>query len=260
MYLSSITIENFRVFGQGSDALVLPMRRGLTALVGKNDSGKTAIIDALRYALGTTDQEWHRLEDADFHGEETSREIKIVCKFEGLDNTDKRAFVEFLTYSDKSGNDPVLYVNWTAKDTGELRRGRPYHHVEIHSGKNGDGPSIPPEVRSLLHATYLRPMRDAEEALSAGRGSRLSQVLLHTDQIKTEGVGFDPKADIDPKTLNVLGIGDLANALLKGQKGILGTREEINKHLNKLAVAGEGIKSSISVSGATASNEVRWYQ
>ena len=59
MYLSSITIENFRVFGQGSDALVLPVRRGLTALVGENDSGKTAIIDALRYALGTTDQEWH---------------------------------------------------------------------------------------------------------------------------------------------------------------------------------------------------------
>ncbi len=255
MYLSSITIENFRVFGQGSDALVLPVRRGLTALVGENDSGKTAIIDALRYTLGTTDQEWHRLEDADFHGEGTSREIKIACKFEGLDNTDKRAFVEFLTYSDKSGADPVLYVNWTAKDTGEVRRGRPYRQVEVHSGKDGDGPTIPSEVRDLLRTTYLRPLRDAEQALSAGRGSRLSQVLHHTDQIKLAGVVFDPEADIDPKTLNVLGIGDLANALLEKQQGVVSARDEIDEHLKRLSLTGEGIKSSISVSGATASDD-----
>jgi putative ATP-dependent endonuclease of OLD family len=257
MYLSSITIENFRIFGQGSDALVLPVRRGLTALVGENDSGKTAIIDALRYALGTTDQEWHRLEDADFHGEGASREIKIVCKFEDLRNTDKRAFVEFLTYSDKPGADPVLYVNWTAKDAGEVRKGRPYRQVEVHSGKDGNGPSIPPEVRELLCATYLRPLRDAEQALSAGRGSRLSQVLLHTDQIKVAGVRFDREADIDPKTLNVLGIGDLANALLEKQQGVVSARDEIDKHLKTLSLTGEGIKSSISVSGATASDDVR---
>ena len=72
MYISLVKIENFRVFGQGSDSLVLPMRRRLTALAGENDSGKTAIIDALRFALGTTDQEWHRLEDTDFHGEDVS--------------------------------------------------------------------------------------------------------------------------------------------------------------------------------------------
>lgn len=257
MYLSLITIENFRVFGQGSKALVLPVRRGLTALVGENDSGKTAIIDALRYALGTTDQEWQKLEDTDFHGEGASCEIKIVCKFEGLGNTDKRAFVEFLTYSDKPRADPVLYVNWTAEDTGEVRKGRPYRHVEIHSGKDGNGPSIHPEVRDLLRATYLRPLRDAEQALSAGRGSRLSQVLHHTDQIKVEGVEFDPNADIDPKTLNVLGIGDLANFLLEKQKGIVSAREEIDKHLDMLSLTREGVTSSISVSGATASNDVR---
>jgi len=67
MYLSNITIENFRCFGEGKERFCLELRAGLTALVGENDSGKTAVIDALRFALGTTDQEWHRLEDADFH-------------------------------------------------------------------------------------------------------------------------------------------------------------------------------------------------
>src|SRR5687767_128043 len=123
MYLSKLTIENFRCFGEGDDRFVLPLRRGLTALVGKNESGKTGVIDALRFALGTTDQEWYRLEDSDFYGEETKREIRIVCTFEGLNASDKRAFVEYLTYGEKSGDEPVLHLNWTAKHTGEKRRG-----------------------------------------------------------------------------------------------------------------------------------------
>ena len=90
MYLSTITIENFRCFGEGAKRLELSLSRGLTALVGENDSGKTAVIDALRFVLGTTDQEWYRLEDTDFHGEGATREIKIVCAFEGLSDRDRR--------------------------------------------------------------------------------------------------------------------------------------------------------------------------
>jgi putative ATP-dependent endonuclease of OLD family len=81
MYLSNITIENFRCLGEGPNRFELPLRRGLTALVGENEAGKTAVIDALRFAMGTTDQEWYRLEDTDFHQAETSREIPraILC-------------------------------------------------------------------------------------------------------------------------------------------------------------------------------------
>ena len=91
MYLSKLTIENFRCFGEGKDRFELALKPNLTALVGKNESGKTAVIDALRFALGTTDQEWYRLEDSDFHGEGTNREIRIVCTFERLNAADKRA-------------------------------------------------------------------------------------------------------------------------------------------------------------------------
>jgi putative ATP-dependent endonuclease of OLD family len=122
MHLSKITIENFRCFGEGGDRFELRLRPGLTALVGPNDTGKTAVIDALRFVLGTTDQEWYRLEDTDFHqgAGEPSREIRIVCMFEGLGDADKRAFVEYLTYGKGEGDPPVLYLNWTARDTGEM--------------------------------------------------------------------------------------------------------------------------------------------
>ena len=260
MFLSKITIENFRCFGEGANRFELPFRRGLTALVGENEAGKTAVVDALRFVLGTTDQEWYRLDDTDFHAGGTSREIRIVCKFEGLSPRDKRAFVEYLTYGNDGADEPVFYVNWTAKDAGEAPRGRPFRRVEVHSGKDGDGPSIAPEARELLRATYLRPLRDAEQALSAGRGSRLSQVLHHTDQVKTAGLPYDPDVDTDPRKLNVLGIGDLANALLEKQEGIVDTRNKIDEHLKGLSLSGDGIQSNIKVSGAMASNDIRLRQ
>lgn len=263
MYISKIIIENFRCFGEGDNRFDLSLNRGLIALVGENEAGKSAVIDALRFALGTTDQEWYRLDDSDFRPSEKPsefKEIKIVCKFEGLETGDKRAFVEYLTYGEKPEDDPVLYINWTAKDTGEKRKGLPFRRIDLRSGKNGDGPTFAQEARALLHATYLRPLRDAEEELSSGRGSRLAQVLHHTSQIKTAGVGYDPNVDVDPEKLNVLGIGDFANALLERQQGIVDTRKKIDKSLEDLSLFGNKLKSNIKVSGATATDESRLRQ
>ena len=240
MYLSKLTIENFRCFGDGSNRFELTLRPGLTALVGENDSGKTAVIDALRFALGTTDQEWYRLADSDFSENGTKRTIRMICKFEALTAREQRAFVEFLTYGEKS-EDVVLYVNWMAEDTGEIRKGIQYRRVEVHSGKDGDGPSIPTEVRDLLRATYLRPLRDAEEALSAGRGSRLAQVLRHSDQIKKGKDTYTPNIEIEKQELSVLGIGNLVNTLLEKQQGVLGTRGDIDTNLESLSLRGESL-------------------
>lgn len=266
MYLSSITIENFRCFGEGPKRLELSLSRGLTALVGENDSGKTAVIDALRFVLGTTDQEWYRLEDTDFYAEGEASEIRIVCAFEGLNDRDKRAFIEYLTYSETGEGEPILYINWTAKDTGKVFRGRTYRRVEVHSGKDASGPSIAPEARDLLRATYLRPLRNAEYSLTAGRGSRLSQVLHHKSAIKEGGKAYDPNWDLDAidpkilKQLNIIGISDLANALLENQREVLGTRIEINRHLKELALSGEALESRIKVGGTAASDEQRLRQ
>jgi putative ATP-dependent endonuclease of OLD family len=62
--LVELRIENFRMFGEKENALVLPIRPGLTALIGENDSGKTAVIDALRLALGTRDQAMLRVDES----------------------------------------------------------------------------------------------------------------------------------------------------------------------------------------------------
>ena len=50
MYMSHLSLRNFRQFGDSADKLDLPLSSGVTALVGRNDSGKTSVIDAIRYA------------------------------------------------------------------------------------------------------------------------------------------------------------------------------------------------------------------
>ncbi|HHW39227.1 MAG TPA: AAA family ATPase [Bacillales bacterium] len=38
----------------------------LTLFVGENDFGKSAIVDALKIVLGTTDLGWYRIKESDF--------------------------------------------------------------------------------------------------------------------------------------------------------------------------------------------------
>lgn len=44
MHISRIKISNFRIF----ENIDLKLNKGLNLLVGENDSGKTALIDAIR--------------------------------------------------------------------------------------------------------------------------------------------------------------------------------------------------------------------
>ncbi|MFT9055791.1 MAG: AAA family ATPase, partial [Ethanoligenens sp.] len=91
MYISSVSIENFRCFGEKT---TFEFNNGLTVLIGENDSGKTAVIDAIRYVLGTTDQNWQRVEIQDYHNEDTDNDIHISLVFSDLTEDEKAAFME----------------------------------------------------------------------------------------------------------------------------------------------------------------------
>lgn len=256
MYISEIKIENFRAFGSGERAFVLPLNPGLTALVGENDAGKTAVIDALRFVLGTRDQEMVRVDATDFHqppGEDRSSQIIIRLTFRGLTAADRGAFAEFLTYEDVDGQvSTSLILTWVAKRSSKESTSRRIAPPEWRTGANGDGPLLDFGARSLLTATYLRPLRDAERAMSAGRGSRLSQILQHTKEIKDTGVSFkaDALAGLDPKTLSVLGLGDYASFLFGESEGIKATRTKLNEnYLAPLSFATDPLQARIGVSG-----------
>lgn len=266
MFLAEIRIENFRIFGEGKSALVLELKPGLTALVGENDTGKTAVMDAIRFALGTRDQEYMRVEESDFHqprdGSPRKSEIRIRCKFSELTPSDVAAFLEYLTYVEESGiTVPVLYLNWQA--VGRFKGNRRFTTVESRSGREADGPPLDQETRFLLCSTYLRPLRDAARALSAGRSSRLSKILQYTREIQEFGSEYDhekgPPEDLS--TLSVLGIADFANALLGEHKGIKNARNRLNvEFLRELSFHGSLLEGYISVSGSEGDADGRLRQ
>lgn len=255
MYISEIKIENFRLFGTGTNAFHLSLQPGLTALVGENDAGKTAVIDALRFVLGTRDQESMRLDLTDFHhpsSGERANEITIRLTFSDLTVSDRSAFAEYLTYRGSESSEVALILTWFARRTASDGSTRRFMPIEWRTGEKGDGPILDAGARFLLQATYLRPLRDAERAMSAGRGSRLSQILQHTKDIKDHGVKFDPAADPhpDPATLSVLGLGDYTSHLIENSHGVKGTRKKLNEdYLQHLSFRGDTLNARVQISG-----------
>lgn len=51
MYIKRFVIKNFRVFDE--EGIVLQFNKGVNAIIGENNSGKSAVIDALRIAYST---------------------------------------------------------------------------------------------------------------------------------------------------------------------------------------------------------------
>ncbi len=262
MRLTQLRIENFRNFGEGEYAFHTDLPAGIAALVGENDSGKTAIVDAVRLVLGTRGQEYFRVSDADFHqprdGSGSRSEIRIMLRFDALGLDDRGALLEHLTYCD---GEALLFVHWSAVAgcRGATRR---FLTVECRSGEHGDGPALDAGTRALLCTTYLRPLRDADQALSAGRGSRLAQILQQTREVTDHGEAYDPDAPPgDPSQLSVLGIGDYTNNLLARQGGVVSARNRLNdEYLAKLSFTGDDLKGVISVGGAKGDNATRLRQ
>lgn len=180
MYVRRITARNFRTVGTEAEGkqLNLVLNRGLNVLVGENDAGKSSIVDALRYVLSTTSNDYLRIEDLDFHVSNNVRaeELTIEVEFADLSKVQRVALLDWLTV--ERDKEPYLVIHLHARrriDVTESRKLQPI--VRTHSGVGGNGPEIGAAARELIRATYLKPLRDAVSELRPKKGSRLSQVL-----------------------------------------------------------------------------------
>lgn len=175
MFVSEIHATGFRCFGPDNQ-LALKLRRGLNILVGPNDSGKTAVIDAPRFVLWTRGDDFVRLETGDFHvkpnGDRVT-ELLIRCTFDGLTPDEESRFLEWC--SNEAG---TLRLHVCLRATlRKLAGGGNTVITQYRAGKNGDGLPLEGDLREYLKSTYLRPLRDAERELRSGRRSRLSRIL-----------------------------------------------------------------------------------
>lgn len=236
MFIAEIKITDFRIF-QNFDLVLNP---GMNLIVGENNSGKTALIDAIRYALGTNSAERISVSERDFHKDETHFNIQL--KFEGITFEQASVFVEHLTHEPTGEGDnrkSVLYVNYEATLTDQIRRGYRLIKTDVKSGQNADGPRIEKEIRDYLSATYLKPLRDAETEMAAGRGSRLSQILSVTDELIKDLGNFNAliKALVD------------ANQEIIENPGVKRSRENIKERLSKLIFTNDQFNPTIDILG-----------
>lgn len=187
MYLSNIKLWNFRKYGSDTfdidnPNLDLNFTEGLNVLIGENDSGKTAIIDAIKIVLKTHSYEYIKIEADDFYN--NSDRLRIELKFKGLLNEEAKNFTEWLTWEGQGENStPILRVFYDVR-----RKDYKILPSEVKAGVDTEGYSLTAEAREYLKATYLRPLRDAENELISKRNSRLSQILLGDDIFKEKEI------------------------------------------------------------------------
>ena len=262
MFLSGLFIENFRTFGCETNGrhLEMKLRRGLNVLAGENDSGKTAVIDALRHILWTTSFEYHRLTEDDFHvsGEGRANSLRVSCVFSGLSDRDAARFLEWLSVDEQGKPILQVWLDATRMDDSHSRAsGRRRVAATVRSGKNGDGPAIEGEIREFLRATYLRPLRDAEGELAAGKGSRLSQILQSHPEFQDQGTDdFDQAVpEVLPKTL--VGIMRHAEHRIANNDVITAARKQLNEeYLDRFSIADDTLTGSIGVARSTELRQI----
>ena len=106
--ISELKIYNFRRFKSvdGAPGLKITFHKGLNALIGENDSGKTAVIDALKLVLLTQSNEYIRPTDEDFYKSnngDVCSEFKIDCMITEFTQNEAKNFIEYLTFK-KNGD------------------------------------------------------------------------------------------------------------------------------------------------------------
>jgi len=179
MYLKSLKIWNFRCIAQGQNGepgLSVEFNPRLNLLIGANDSGKTAIIDAIRFCLGTQTYDPIRIDEEDFYQSDTkerAKEFKIEITFTGFTDTEAGQFLEWLHFNDKNAAELTIRFTATNRDNRII--------TNLRAGIDEEGQYLEGNVRDIIRVTYLKPLRDAEVELSPGYRSRLYQILKSHD-------------------------------------------------------------------------------
>lgn len=198
MYISVLKLWNFRKYGSlnfdlQSPALTVPFKKGMNILIGENDSGKSAIIDAIKLVLKTHAYEWIKIEESDFFntGNEFAETLRIEIEFSGITHKEAANFIEWcgteevkviIEGKEIKERRPKLHLIYQA----EMREGK-IVPTDVRAGMDGYGNILTAEAKEYLKCTYLKALRDADSELTAKKNSRLSQILKEHQEFRKRG-------------------------------------------------------------------------
>lgn len=187
MYLAQLNISNFRKLQKAA----LTFQPGLNVLVGANNVGKTAVVDALRALLAGHDEPYPRLDIDDVHhpkGGKPTGDIVFQYVFQGLDADDEADFLAALKPSAAGHLEAHITIRYAGADkSGRLRAKR-------WCGDHEDL-GLTTDMMENLRGVYLPPLRDASQGLKPSRTSQLARLFqLLADDAGREGINVVLKA------------------------------------------------------------------
>jgi putative ATP-dependent endonuclease of OLD family len=191
MYLAELTIKNFRKLRNAT----LKFQPGLNVLVGPNNVGKSAVVDALRTLLAGHDEPYPRLDVSDRHRPaegEPSGDIDFHFVFRDLSLEDEADFLAALKPCGAKTMEAHIHVRYTDVDqTGRFRVKRWCgEHQEV---------ALTSDMMENLRGVYLQPLRDAAQGLRPSRNSQLARLLhLLTDDEGRKAIN-DALKELDEK-------------------------------------------------------------
>lgn len=179
MYLTSISIDNYRMF---SHPVTISFSKGLNLLVGENGCGKSTVIDAIRALLNESEYSRRGIIREDFYNSysTTSPVVADCIHISG-------------TFSDLTEEQKVEYLTWLtdsfeAKLNLEIQRtlNMRNNYKQKRWGGNSSNSIFDWEPLNDIQCVYLPALRDAERSLRTGRGSRLARFIanLSADELK----------------------------------------------------------------------------
>ncbi|WP_372786309.1 ATP-dependent endonuclease [Phenylobacterium sp.] len=169
MYLAQLRIVNFRKLVDTT----LEFRPGLNVLVGPNNVGKTAVVDAMRALLAGHDEPYPRLSMDDVHHPKDGKPegaIRFDYVFRELDPDDEADFMSALKPDEGGKLEAHITVRYSEADkAGRLR-------VKRWCGDHEEN-GLTSDMIENLRGVYLPPLRDASQGLKPSRGSQLARLL-----------------------------------------------------------------------------------
>ncbi len=213
MYISKVTIRNFRVFD--NDGITATFKKGVNAVIGENNCGKSALVDALRLAFSSTsyrkdiyfslsdfytDNRGIRSNEAffDIYLDEIPPDLFEIWNPE--DNTKGEFHIRYFTVQTTDGKEKIRYQIW---------------------GGPVEGNNISVETLEAIQIAYLGALRDAESELKPARSGKLANLfssIVNTDEAKEQ----------------VLAAVKLANSNIEAQQSVNQLRNIINTNLSVL--------------------------
>ncbi|MGP3508671.1 ATP-dependent nuclease [Paracidovorax citrulli] len=214
MYLAKLVVKNFRKIAHAE----LRFQPGLNVLVGENNVGKTAVVDALRALLAGHDEPYPRLGEEDVHrplGRPPAGDVVFDYTFSGLDMDDEADFLAALVPGEDGALDARITIRYAEPDKGgRLRASRC-------CGAHRDIP-LTVDMMENLRGVYLPPLRDASQGLKPGRTSQLARLLqLIADEPGIAGINVALK-DLDQALKKHLPLVNTHDAINTRHQAMLG--------------------------------------